>query len=837
MWRNYLTIGFRALAKNRTYAFINIVGLAIGIAACLMILLYVRYETRYDDWLPGAERTYQFQDLYSPTETGGEEYRLQMTSYVSGRALAEEFPEVERAVYINGGGGYVLQDGEATLTNDLRFTDGNFLEVVELPMVRGNRATALQRPGQLVISESEAQRRFGSANPVGRTLTIAQQGNQNVDYQVTGVFRDIPPNSHMSFNIIARMDPQQFYAQNLRFLTSWSSQGGWYYVKLRPGASAEAINARLPDWERRRIPDDVTEGRRENPGDNQDWRLMNVRDVHLGDAQEASMTPGNDRKTVYTFAIIALLILGMACVNFTNLATARASQRAREVALRKVLGANRKQLITQFLGESILVATIATVIAMALCELALPWFNTFLGANMEISYFGADDILLPVLVLILLVGAAGGLYPAFYLSRFQPAQILKANKSSAEAQGSGQLRNILVVAQFAVSIGLIICTAIIYAQTMFARTVDAGYRRDGLYQVQMIGGARLEQVVDTLIRELSALPGVSAVGRSSIGVAPGNNSVTSVQVPGQPNVVDLGTYGVDPQFFQAMGMRVVAGRNFDERLARDDATTPAPVDLEAERAIVARGVNVIVTEEAARRMGYPSAQAALGQNIRAGLTVEEVGGMVPSTIVGVVNDARFRSMRDPLQPILYYFQRDRFNYLVIRFGGADGGRIGRQVEEVWKRIVPDIPFRGQYADELVREMYEGDEARAQLFGIFAGLSVIIACLGLFGLAAFTAERRTKEIGIRKVLGARTRDIIRLLAWQFSKPVIIANVIAWPVAWIVMGEWLKGFDSRIGRDPMLFVLAGALALGIALVTIAAHAMKVARANPIHALRYE
>ncbi|HYG31297.1 MAG TPA: ABC transporter permease [Allosphingosinicella sp.] len=837
MWRNYLTIGFRALAKNRTYAFINIAGLAIGIAACLMILLYVRYETRYDDWLPGAERTYQFQDLYSPTETGGEEYRLQMTSYVSGRALAEEFPEVERAVYINGGGGYVLQDGEATLTNDLRFTDGNFLEVVELPMVRGNRATALQRPGQLVISESEAQRRFGSANPVGRTLTIAQQGNQNVDYQVTGVFRDIPPNSHMSFNIIARMDPQQFYAQNLRFLTSWSSQGGWYYVKLRPGASAEAINARLPDWERRRIPDDVTEGRRENPGDNQDWRLMNVRDVHLGDAQEASMTPGNDRKTVYTFAIIALLILGMACVNFTNLATARASQRAREVALRKVLGANRKQLITQFLGESILVATIATVIAMALCELALPWFNTFLGANMEISYFGEDDILLPVVVLILLVGAAGGLYPAFYLSRFQPAQILKANKSSAEAQGSGQLRNILVVAQFAVSIGLIICTAIIYAQTMFARTVDAGYRRDGLYQVQMIGGARLEQVVDTLIRELSALPGVTAVGRSSIGVAPGNNSVTSVQVPGQPNVVDLGTYGVDPQFFQAMGMRVVAGRNFDERLARDDATTPAPVDLEAERAIVARGVNVIVTEEAARRMGYPSAQAALGQNIRAGLTVEEVGGMVPSTIVGVVNDARFRSMRDPLQPILYYFQRDRFNYLVIRFGGADGGRIGRQVEEVWKRIVPDIPFRGQYADELVREMYEGDEARAQLFGIFAGLSVIIACLGLFGLAAFTAERRTKEIGIRKVLGARTRDIIRLLAWQFSKPVIIANVIAWPVAWYVMDGWLKGFDSRIPLGLTPFLLAGALALGIALVTIAAHAMKVARANPIHALRYE
>jgi putative ABC transport system permease protein len=837
MWRNYATVGLRALLKNKTYAFINIFGLAIGIAACLMILLYVRYETTYDDWLPEAERTYQFQDLYAPTESGGEEYRLQMTSYVSGKALAEDFPEVERAVYINGGGGFVLQNGEATITDDLRFTDGNFLEVVELPLVRGDRATALVRPGQLAISETEARRRFGDSNPIGRTLTIVQQGNQNVDYQVTAVFRDLPPNSHMSFNVIARMDPQQFYSQNLRFLTSWGSQGGWYYVRLRPGTSAEAINARLPAWEKRRIPDDVAEGRRSNPGDSQDWRLLNVRDVHLGDAQEAAMTPGNDRRTVYTFAIVALLILGMACVNFTNLATARASQRAREVALRKVLGANRKQLIAQFLAESVLVAAISTFIAMALCELALPWFNAFLGADMAISYFGEDDILLPVLLLVLLVGAAGGLYPAVYLSRFQPAQILKANKSSAEAQGSGLLRNVLVVAQFAVSIGLIICTAIIYAQTVYARTIDAGYKRDGLYQVQMIGGQQLEQVIDTLIREIGSVEGVTAVGRASIGVAPGNNSVTSVQVPGQPNVVDLGTYGVDPQFFQAMGMRVVAGRNFDERIARDDATTPAPVDLEAERAIVARGINVIVTEEAARRLGYRSPQDAIGKNVRAGLTVDEVGGMVPSTIVGVVNDARFRSLRDPLQPILYYFQRDRFNYLVIRFAGADGGRIAREAEAIWKRIVPDIPFLGEYAEELVREMYEIEAARAQIFALFAGLSVIIACLGLFGLAAFTAERRTKEIGIRKVLGARTRDIIRLLVWQFSKPVIVANVFAWLGAWLLMRDWLNTFDTRIDLGPAPFMLAGAIALAIAIGTVAGHAIKVARANPIHALRYE
>jgi putative ABC transport system permease protein len=307
-------------------------------------------------------------------------------------------------------------------------------------------------------------------------------------------------------------------------------------------------------------------------------------------------------------------------------------------------------------------------------------------------------------------------------------------------------------------------------------------------------------------------------------------------VPGQPRSVDLGVYGIDPGFFPAMGMRLLAGRNFDERQARDDATTPLPVDLDAERALVARGLNVIVTEDAALRLGFGSPREAIGKESRAGLAPSEVG-LVPSTIVGVANDARFRSIRDPVQPILYFFQRDRFNYLVIRFAGGDGARVREQVEAIWKRIVPDVPFRAQLAEERVQELYDRDEARAQIFAMFAGLSVVVGCLGLFGLAAFTAERRTKEIGIRKVLGARTRDIVRLLAWQFSKPVVIANLIAWPIAWWAMRDWLNGFDARIDLGPAPFVLAGLLALVIAIGTIAGHAFKVARANPILALRYE
>jgi putative ABC transport system permease protein len=548
------------------------------------------------------------------------------------------------------------------------------------------------------------------------------------------------------------------------------------------------------------------------------------------------MTPGNDRRTIITFAVIALLILGMAIVNFTNLATARASQRAREVALRKVLGANRKQLIVQFLGESTLVTALAMLLALALVELMLPLFNKFLEADMAVNYLGSGGLLLPIVLLVVIVGAAGGLYPAFYLSRFQPAKVLKANKSSADAEGSGRLRNILVVSQFAVSIGLIICTGVIYAQTVYARTADPGYKRDGLLQIQNVNAKEIKPVLDTLKQEIGRVPGVQSVARTGIGVNPGNNSVTNVYLPGNPKSIDLGTYAVEPKFFPTMGMKLLAGRNFDERIAMDDATTPFPVVPEAERAIVKRGVNVILTEMAAERLGFHNPADAIGKRVSSALTYPEFG-LVPTTIVGVVKDARFRSVRDPLQPIVYYYATTGHNALMVRYDSREPKKVMAGIESVWKRVVPDVPFRAEFVDDRVRKLYEREEARGQLFGAFALLAVVIGCLGLFGLAAFTAERRTKEIGIRKVLGARARDIVRLLAWQFSKPVLIANLIAWPIAWWVMRDWLNNFDARIGLGPTPFVLAGALALAIALGTIAGHALKVARANPIHALRYE
>jgi putative ABC transport system permease protein len=443
--------------------------------------------------------------------------------------------------------------------------------------------------------------------------------------------------------------------------------------------------------------------------------------------------------------------------------------------------------------------------------------------------------LLPVLELVLVVGAAGGLYPAFYLSRFQPAAVLKANKSSAEAQGSGRLRNILVVAQFAVSIGLIICTGIVYAQTVFARTADAGYKRDGLIQIRNVDAREVTPALDTLKREIARVDGVKAVARTGIGVDPNSNSVSSVYLPGNPKSIDLGTYAVDEDFFPAMGMKLLAGRNFSENVALDDSTTPFPVVPAAERALVQRGANVIVSELAAKRLGF-TPQQAIGKQIKASLTLPEYG-LVPATIIGVVRDARFRSIRDPLQPIMFNFARNSASMIVVRYESVEPKKVMSGVEAAWKRLVPDVPFKGEFVDDRVRKLYDRDEARGQIFAAFALLAVVIACLGLFGLAAFTADRRTKEIGIRKVLGARSRDIVQLLAWQFSKPVIIANLIAWPVAWWVMRDWLNTFDDRIALGPTPFLLAGLLALAIAIGTIAGHALKVSRANPIQALRYE
>jgi putative ABC transport system permease protein len=834
MWRNYLTVGIRALLKNRVYAFINITGLALGIAACLLILGFVRYEFSYDGWLPGADRAFQLQDFYLPTKEGGEEYKLQISSFASGVALKKDFPQVERAVFAKRANIIAIKDGQPTKLKDSLLADGPLFDVLRVPFVYGDPTHALDDPHSLALSEKSALALFGPGNPIGRTVTLISD-DLKADYRVTGVFRDLPKNTSLTMTMVARFDPQTYFAKTPQMLTGWDNQTGGYYVRLAHAADADTINAQMDAWKKRNVPNEVVGNASKNPADYQDFKLTNVRDVHLGEAQDAAFRPGNDKTAVLTFGVIALVILGMACVNFTNLATARATQRAREVALRKVLGATRRQLITQFLGESMLIAAIAMLVALAIVELALPALNAFLDTDIQLHYFAVDGLILPVIGLTLLVGLAGGLYPAFVLSRFEPARVLKANKSGADAQGSGRLRNVLVIGQFAVSIGLIICTSVVYAQTVYARTADGGYRRDGLIEIGSVGQPQAEMVAKSMMEEFRRVPGVTAVGRTTIGFDLGNNSMMGIQKPGAPDHVQIGVYGADPDFFRAIGTRLIAGRTFSENQPMDDATAESS-DPAGEQRLVQRGANIILSASATRRLGFAQPQDAIGAHLTADMVTAQIGA-VPVTVVGVVDDVRYRSVRDPVQPIAYFYQTRDYRKMEVRYEGASPREIYDRVQAVWKRMIPDIPFEAKFVDDMVRDLYNADEARAQLFGAFALLAVVIGCLGLFGLAAFTADRRTKEIGIRKVLGARTWDIIRLLVWQFTRPVIIANLIAWPIAWWVMRDWLNGFDTRIALTPVPFLSAGILALVIAGATIATHAIRVARSNPIKALRYE
>jgi putative ABC transport system permease protein len=819
MWWNYLTVGIRSLLRSKAYTAINVFGLTIGMASCILILIFVRHELSYDAWLPNAERTYQLQSERVATDEPAQ--FLQTSFYPAAAGLKQDFPQVEQAVGTFESRPIVMLDNQPVYT-DLLMADAAFFEVLELPFVRGDPRTALRDPDSLVLTETEANKHFGTVDALGRTLTIIRQGRATT-MRVTGVLRDLPENSHLALSMVSRLTAAAF-PDDPEALMAWNRIPGPVYVRLRAGADPNAINAALPAWEQRRIPLESTGSGEMSRADRWALRLTNVRDVHLGEFQGAAMTPGSDMRTIVTFSIVALLILVIACVNFANLTTARATARLREVALRKVLGARRHQLIAQFVGEAVLLAAFAAMAALALVELMLPLLAEFLDVELSFRYLGTDGLLLPVAALTLIVGAAGGGYPAFYLSGFRPAAILQGARAG-EGGGAGRLRTALVVGQFAISIGLMVCTAGVYAQTLYLQNADAGYRREGLLVVDNLARAQVAPLAETLVREIARIEGVTAVGRTEIAPAADGFSTTHVELPGRADPIGVGTYYVDYGFFEAMGMEMRAGRAFSPRHALDDSTG---LWDEEEPARALRGVNVVVSESGARQLGFEP-EAAIGKQMR----VDEA----PATIVGVVGDVQYRSARDDLEPIAYFLNTEEHDEMVVRFADASPSAVMEQIRTVWRRHVPDVPFEAAFAQDRVADLYRGDEGRGQLFALFAGLAIVIGCLGLYALAAFAAERRTKEIGIRKVLGARTQDIVRLLIWQFLRPVVIANLIAWPVAWWVLRDWLNGFNDRIDLNPGWFVAAGMLALVIAAVTVAGHAIRVSRANPIHALRYE
>ncbi|MCH8863515.1 MAG: ABC transporter permease [Proteobacteria bacterium] len=824
MIKNYIVIALRNISRHKLYAAINIGGLALGLAAAALIALFVRDELSYDNWIPGHEQIYR---IHSTFEIPGRSPFRTVRS--AGRilpAMMERFPGIEEGVRMVNFGRTVYLDGEA-FDERMMLADAEFFDLFDLPFAEGDAESAFTGTRSVILSQALAHKYFGDQPALGEILNM-KWGDEMREYRVGGVLANLPGNTHLRFGMIGRIVPSDF-VNNPGVLDTWTSVNTYGYFRLAKGANIAEIERQVPAFLDSVVPApadmDVA------VSDFYKLSFMRVADIYLGAKAQAAdmgdMRRLGDMSAVITFSAVAILILAIATINFMNLSTARASLRAREVSMRKVLGAERKQLVFQFLGESVVTTAIALTISLALVELALPWFNAFLGKTLSLPYIGGSS-LLPVLVgMALVVGLIGGLYPAFYLTGFRPAKILRANQS-ADSDGNGRFRSLLVVLQFAISIGLIVSTAVIYGQSLYAKNLDLGFDKENKLVLRGLGGVDAT-TAQTLIQELKRHPDVTdAVLSSDVPTDNWENNArfSFLTDEGAQNYL-LNYVAVDYGFMEAYAVEPIAGRLFSKDFGADNLPTAAERGPEYVSSI-------ILNSAATRLLGIIDPADAIGKIITSGLAGED---MVTFTIIGVVPDMQFRSAHYGVQPSVFWRRPASFDNLTVAFSETDYPGFIAEVEALWTRVLPDARIDHHLLDDLIAAQYYDEDQQATMFAAFSGLAIIIASLGLYGLAAFSAERRTREIGLRKVLGAGVMDIVQLLVWQFSKPVLLANLIAWPLAWYFMADWLTGFEYRMTLNPALFAGAGASALFIAWITVAGHAFRVARANPINALRCE
>lgn len=827
MLRNYLAVALRNLVAHKLHAVINLGGLAVGLAACLLILLFVRDELSYERWLPKSDRIAAIESTFFVP--GREKLTFGGTPGPMKAALDTSFTsEIERAVR-------VYQDELPVKVGDRRFlaavsyADPGFFEVFDLPIVAGVREPALADNRSILLSQRTARKFFGDAPAVGQTIVV----DDDEVYTVVGVLADLPRNTHLDFQAVALFDTARYVKQPW-VAEEWTSVNVRTYVLLRSPGALAAVEAGMPAFVDRVVDLDMP-GFTEAPSALMRFDLMPIRDIHLH-ADKPGYGKTGSYVAVVAFAGIALLILVVACINFVNLATARAMSRAREVAMRKVVGATRGQLVRQHLGEAVLTALVALFVAIALVELALAPFNAFLHKELRLDLLGDPSLLAIMLGLIATVGVLGGLYPAIYLSRFRPASVLKANQSGAH--GSSLLRSGLVVFQFAISIALVVCTATIYAQTVFARTLDLGFAREDRLVLSGLGDLPSGDVRATLKREIAALPGVVGVSLSSDAppLQSNNNSLLYADAAGAGERLVIENVRVDPDFFTVYGVAPLAGRLFSMDHPGDFQPDVDDVPADASQ-------GVVINQAFVRKLGATRPDEVVGKVLWQATDTGKP--MIRTTVVGVVPDLYLRSVRTAVTPLLYYVKPPAGRFFSRLTVHAAPGRLretAAAVEQVWARVAPAVPIRSDLVTAAIDRQYDADAQRGQIFAGFAVFAIGIACLGLFGLASFSAQRRTKEIGMRKVLGASVLDIVRLLVWQFSRPVLVANLIAWPLSFYVMHRWLDQFRYRIDlTSPTVFlpIFGGAalLALAVAWLTTAGHAYRVARTNPGRALRTE
>ena len=824
MLKNYITTAINNLLKNKLYSAINIIGLAVGIAACLIITLYVQNELSYDNW-EKADLIYRINMRIPNVRT------FPNTSVPFLPALKKYFPEdIEFGTRIMSYYGEI-QIGDMRYRASFAKVDEDFVNIFKAEVVKGSLKNTLQSPDNIALSEESAIQYFGDKDPIGEMISFWDNDNEE-QYHVTAVYRFISPKTVLDIPCFSLLEESRLPENFLK----WYNFNLKTYVRLSETADIDKFVSRLPNFIDKIIP----ASRSLEPGEKQsdliEFPLQKISDIYFNPIFTYARV-GN-RTVIAVYIIISVLVLIIGCINFVILTTAKATQRAREVAMRKVVGARFKQLFIQFLGESLLITFMAFLVSVSITEVALPFFNTLMDLELAVPYTSPKSYIF-ALFLVTMVGLSGGLYPAFVLSRFSPARALKANQTT-EANGSFKLRNVLVIFQFTASIGLIIATAVAFFQLQYASKHDPGFNPENLLVVHNINDPDVNGHKNTLQEELLKLPEITNAALSSrqpTGL--GSNSYSAFRPKNSSSQQDQEFFSytimrVGYNFFNTYQMPLLSGRYFSREMDKEEPVSNFYYSPDVNYEQI-KDIRIIINETAARQLGYTSADKAVGE-----IVVEKQGkpGYSEYLIIGVVEDSQFNNLRLKPIPEGYRLIPDATDYLTVRYKG-DYQEVVKKVERVWHEVVGDSAFNYNNVNQNLAATFAQERIENKVLISFALLAVFIACMGLFGIASFTVDRRVKEIGVRKVMGAKVKDIVRLLGWHFLKPVLIANIIAWPVAIFAMQNWLERFPYRF--HPLFMIpiclVSGFIALVIAWFTVAGNTTRVAKSKPIKALRYE
>lgn len=818
MLKNYLTTAFRSLLRNRLTSFINIAGLALAMTSALMIFLFVTDELQYDRHHAKIDRTYRVTRNFLDNQ-GEPRLHLSAVAPPIGPLLKNDYGEIEvMARTLQFGVVMAIEENgerkKMATENDVYMAEPDLLKIFDVDILSGNPADALQRPLTVMLSESAARKYFETTDVIGKHL----KGGSRLDFEVTGVYRDFPAQSHWHPTFLVAFstlnDSTVYGRRGLE--RNWGNNAFSTYLLLTEGTDARALESRFPAFLDKHYGPFAIANFGAPPtfvaSKVTTLFLQKVEDIHLKSHLDDELEVGGNINNVYMMGVIGGFIILIACFNFINLSTARATKRSKEVGLRKVVGAFRRQLVVQYLSESALVAILAFLLSLPLSFQALRWLNDFTGKSIALTGASGLPLVAGLLAFAILVGLLAGVYPAFIISSFRPATVLKGNTGSGK--GNTAIRKVLVVSQFAISIVLIIATGITTLQLNYLNNRDLGFQKDRVVTLPYYN--ELSDSYDAFYNELtksSAIRNASRSSRIPTGRLLDSQGAASIMIGDSltNTGVILKMLGVDYEFFDTYGIQLAAGRSFSKSIPTDDTLA------------------FVINETAARQMGWKTNEEGIDKDF--------LYGGVRGKLIGIVKDFHFESLHQDYVPMSFFINPNFYNNLSIQFAGDNSQAALEHLEKTWRAFLPLRPFDYQFTSERYSRLYDAERKQGQLFSLFSGLAIFIACLGLFGLATFNTLQRVKEIGIRKVLGASVPGILVLLSREIVILILVANALAWPIAWYVMGLWLDNFAFHIEMNVYIYLAAAFAAILLALLTVSTQSIRAAMTNPSHTLRYE